>query len=362
LLVIWLSAFAGGAAQAHANGASYLSIVSAGADDRLAGAWDIAVADLELPLELDSDGDGRHTTSELMVRRAAIERFATARLRVRRGAEDCRVSVSGLTTRRRESETFARLALVGRCPRSGPVEISTSLFFGSPGYSTLLDVQTPGGRFPAVLSISGATWTEPAAISWLDTVSRFLREGVWHVLIGYDHVAFLVLLLLASVLRRSGAGWVAASGGREVARDLAGIVTAFTVAHSITLGLAATGTIRLPVQPIEVAIAGSIVVAGLLNLHPAMSRWRLRLAFGFGLVHGFGFANALQEIGGQELRLLPVLAGFNIGVELGQLMIVAAALPILWLLSRRAIYARRVMPALTLATALTGAVWLTSRL
>jgi uncharacterized membrane protein YqjE len=104
------------------------------------------------------------------------------------------------------------------------------------------------------------------------------------------------------------------------------------------------------------------VIAGVLNLFPAASRWRLRLAFGFGFVHGFGFANALAEIGAEGTRLASMLAGFNLGVEFAQLSIVGLTLPVLWLLSRTARYANRLMPALSLATALTGAVWFVGRL
>jgi hypothetical protein len=193
-------------------------------------------------------------------------------------------------------------------------------------------------------------------------VLLFAREGVWHVLIGYDHIAFLFLLLLPSVLHGSSAGWTMVTRLRDGIRDMVVIVTAFTVAHSITLGLAVSGLVQVPVQPIEVAIAGSIVVAGVINLFPAVSRWRLGLAFGFGLIHGFGFANALQEIGGGGVRLAPMLGGFNLGVEIGQLLIVAAILPLLWILGRTPLYATRIMPALSLATAMTGAIWFAGRL
>jgi hypothetical protein len=210
--------------------------------------------------------------------------------------------------------------------------------------------------------MNGSTWTQPPAPSVLATSWRFLREGVWHVLIGYDHIAFLLLLLLPSVLRGSSSGWTASARGGEVMRDLLKIVTAFTLAHSVTLGLAATGTVHLPEQPIEIAIAASIVVAGVLNLFPAAAHWRLRLALGFGLIHGVGFANALQGIDAEGFRLAPMLVGFNAGVEVAQLLIIVAALPFLWLLSRRPAYPQRVMPALSVATALTGAFWLIGRL
>ena len=362
LLAACMSMLAGQVAEAHANGASYLRVVSGDQDAGISATWDIAAADLQLPLELDANGDSVFTAAEISARHAVIMQFATSRLSIGRGGDDCRMSVDALTTRLRESQLYLSLQLNGTCPQSGPVDVTTDLFFGSRGYSTLLDVQTPNGRFPAVLSMGGASWIEPAAPSMLDTLLRFLREGVWHVLVGYDHIAFLLLLLLPSVLRGTEVGWTAAESGREVIRDLLKIVTAFTIAHSVTLGLASAGVVRIPVQPIEVAIAGSIVVAGLLNLFPAASGWRLRLAFGFGFVHGFGFANALREIATDGSHLAPMLAGFNLGVEVVQLLSVAVTLPILWLLSRTSRYASRLMPAMSITTALTGAIWFIGRL
>ncbi len=362
LLALILGVATSGAVLAHANGTSHLRIAAGNAGVQLTATWDIAAADLQLPLELDTDGDGSLTAGELAARGSALARFATDHLVIRRSGADCDIQSGTPTVSARESETFVSLPLHAVCAADGPLEVSTNLFFGSPGYSALLDVHTPHHRFAAALSMNGATWKEPAVPSVLATSWRFLQEGVGHVLIGYDHIAFLLLLLLPSVLHASSSGWVAAANGRQVLRDLLKIVTTFTVAHSVTLGLAATETVHVPTQPIEVAIAGSIVVAGLLNLFPSAALWRMPLALVFGLVHGFGFANALQGVDVSGFRLTPMLAGFNLGVEVAQLLIIAAALPILWLLSRTRGYARRVMPALSIATALTGGVWLIGRL
>jgi len=361
LLVLCLLILASGAAQAHASGASYLRIIADGGE-RIDVLWDIAVADLSMPLELDVDGDGALTAIEIDARRPAIAQFALQRIGIHRGGGDCRLSIGELESRQRNSEEFLRLKFDGVCSRQGPIDVSTSLFFGSRAYSALLDLRTRNGRFPAALSMDSANWTEPTVASVSGTLLRFLREGFRHVLIGYDHIAFLLLLLLPSVLRRTNSGWSAATSGRAVVLDLLKIVTTFTIAHSVTLGLATTGAVRVPSQPIEVVIAASIVIAGVLNLFPDASRWRLRLAFGFGFVHGFGFANALAEIGDEGTRLAPMLAGFNLGVEFAQLSIVGLTLPVLWLLSRNSRYANRLMPALSLATALTGAVWFAGRL
>lgn len=362
ILLFLLSCLASSAAGAHANGSSYLRVFDGREGSAIAVRWDIAVADLELPLGIDRDGDGRWSVDEIALSSSAIARFAGERIDIGRGGEPCRLTIAGVELRSRESEKHARLQLDGACPASGRIEVSTGLFFGSADYTALFELVTPTGATRAVLAMDRPHWIEPATPSMLATLGQFLREGFRHVLIGYDHVAFLLLLLLPAVLRRTVTGWTTATDRRAVVLELLKIVTAFTVAHSFTLGLAASGALRLPVQPIELAIAASIVIAGLLNLVPRAARWRLALAFGFGFVHGFGFANALREIDAAGAGLVPLLAGFNIGVELAQLAIVAVVLPVLWVMSRGSGYARRWMPALSVATAMTGAVWFVGRL
>jgi len=161
---------------------------------------------------------------------------------------------------------------------------------------------------------------------------RFLRLGVEHIFTGYDHIAFLLALLLL--------------GGRFL--DLVKIVTSFTIAHSVTLALAALGILNPPSRWVEALIAASIVaVAGenLWVLRPAKGgsarvatalQHRWRITFAFGLVHGFGFAAALQELKLPRSALVAGLVSFNLGVEVGQVAIVALAFPLLsWLRSLR---------------------------
>jgi hypothetical protein len=120
--------------------------------------------------------------------------------------------------------------------------------------------------------------------------------------------------------------------------------------------------VHVPTHPIEVAIAASIAVAGGINLLPRLSRLRLPLAFGFGLVHGFGFANALSEIDSSGTALLPLLAGFNIGVELAQLAIVSLVLPLIYLARGTRWYATGLMPLGSCALGAAGIVWLLQRI
>jgi len=201
-------------------------------------------------------------------------------------------------------------------------------------------VFTPVSRVLTVGAAGATTATEQDA-----SFRRFFVLGVEHIWTGYDHLAFLLALLLP---------------GGTLAR-LAGIVTAFTIAHSITLGLAALGIFTLPVRPVEAAIAASVVVAALDGLRPHAHDRRWLLTFAFGLIHGFGFAGVLREVGlPADAVALPLLA-FNLGVEAGQLAIVVLAVPLI----RAAAGSRHgptLLRAIALAIAALGAFWLTSRL
>jgi hypothetical protein len=139
------------------------------------------------------------------------------------------------------------------------------------------------------------------------------------------------------------------------------IVTAFTVAHSITLSLAALGYVHLPSRLVESAIAASVVLAAFNNLVPFFAERGWMVAFGFGLLHGFGFANALRDLGLQHGQLAATLFGFNLGVELGQLAIVAVFLPLAYALRGLLFYRRFVLQAGSVAIMLVASTWLAER-
>jgi HupE/UreJ protein len=378
-IVVALLALHGAQAEAHATSTSYLVANESG--ERITITWDVAVADVHWALGLDADGNGAITWHEIETRRNDIAALAAARLEVARGGHICDSRFTDLLLTEHAGEPHLSLGFNARCGRAGAgsgasdavavassnpadaLAISATLFFDKDATQrTLIDVSTAGGGYTSILSRDSPTWWEPPAPSVLDTFATFVGQGLWHVWIGYDHLAFLLLLLLPGVLRSTAAGgWQGTRSFREIARDLLRIITAFTLAHSVTLALATTGTVHVPVRPVEMAIALSIVIAGLLNLFPAAARARLALAFGFGLIHGFGFANALAELGSTGARLVPTLAGFNIGVELAQIALVALVLPVLLRARHSGFYAWRFMPAASLAAAMAGAAWLAAR-
>ncbi|MGO9711742.1 MAG: HupE/UreJ family protein [Polyangiaceae bacterium] len=174
----------------------------------------------------------------------------------------------------------------------------------------------------------------------------FVGMGIEHILTGFDHLLFLLGLVLVA---------------RGV-RSLVGVVTAFTVAHSITLALAATGVWAPSARIIEPAIALSIAYVGAENLLLRDTSKRWRLAFAFGLVHGFGFAGALRAIALPRAEVPVALVGFNVGVELGQLVVLAGVLPVVALLRQRPWFEARGVKGLSAAIALVGLVWFFQRL
>jgi hypothetical protein len=177
--------------------------------------------------------------------------------------------------------------------------------------------------------------------------AAFVRLGVTHILAGWDHLLFLATLL------------VVCTSPSEAIRA----VSAFTVAHSLTLALAVVGWVRLPAALVEPAIAASIVVTACLNcLGVRGARERFGLTFGFGLVHGLGFAGALADLGGMPgWPLLRSVLAFNVGVEVGQLAVAASLLPLVWRLGRSPAYARAAVLGCSGASMLLGAAWFVER-
>ena len=177
------------------------------------------------------------------------------------------------------------------------------------------------------------------------TAGQFFWEGVKHILEGYDHIAFLIALL------------VAATRLRQVAL----IVTAFTLAHSVTLILAARGIVHLPSRAVECAIAATILYVAAENLLRSHPRHRWGLTFCFGLIHGFGFANVLAELTLPSDAMISSLLLFNVGVEAGQLAIVLVLWPILHRLGRLR-WGRKLKACVNVVIALLGLAWLLDRI
>lgn len=207
-----------------------------------------------------------------------------------------------------------------------------------------IEVPLPGS--PGAGSGSAAA---PTTATESPTFWAFIKLGVEHIWTGYDHLLFLFALL---VVCRSF-------------RSIVGIVSCFTLAHSLTLALATLNVVNLPSRLVEAAIAASIVFVGVENLwrRGEEPRGRWALTFAFGLIHGFGFASVLRDLGvgsGAQGVAMPLFT-FNLGVELGQIAVAAVVLPVVWQLRKRESFLRRGVPALSALVALAGLYWLLQR-
>jgi HupE / UreJ protein len=364
-LIALLTAILVPTAWAHKPSDSYLTInVKAAA---IEGQWDIALRDLDFALTLDADGNGELTWGEVRARHADIAAYATQRLAVTADDKPCSLSIGEQQIDEHTDGLYSVLPLALQCEAASPtrVALNYTLFAElDPQHRGLLNLSARGASRSAVLGPQQAAQSfELGEIDRWRQFIDYVREGVWHIWIGLDHILFLLSLLLPSVLvwQAGQRKWQAVNSFREAFVDVLKVVTAFTLAHSITLSLAALGIIELPSRLVESVIAASIVVAALNNIWPRVIGRLWMVAFGFGLVHGFGFASVLADLGLPRDALVLALVGFNVGVELGQLAIVIVFLPLAYALRRTLFYRRWVMVGGSVLIALLAAVWLLER-
>jgi HupE / UreJ protein len=368
-----LFAFAA-AANAHKSSDSYLQIDAA--DKGLAVRWDIALRDLDAALDLDADEDGKLTWGEVKAAWPRIQSYALGRLAI----EGCALRPTGQALERRNDGAYAVLMLAADCTLGAAPVITYSLFrevdpthrgiakvqrTGQPVALSMLDptraaTAAAAGSTPAPTTTTAET-DAPAHAAAPTGAWGFLREGIRHILTGYDHVLFLLCLLLPSVMRRTPQGWKAVDKLSQAVWPVVGIVSAFTVAHSITLGLAAMKVVSLSPSFIEPAIAVTIILAALDNVWPIFPVRRVVVTFFFGLIHGFGFAGVLAELNLPTAQFAWALLQFNLGLELGQLMIVVSVTAVLFLLRPWPRYRVWVIRGGSMAAMLVGVLWLIER-
>ena len=349
-------------AEAHKPSDSYLRLKIDGAE--VSGQWDIALRDLEQAIGLDANGDGDITWGELRARHANIAAYALARLNFAGDGKNCPLRVTGHEVDHHSDGAYEVLRFAADCAAApAAIEIGYSLFFDFDAqHKGLLNLEYQSRIHSLVFTPERSKQSfVPGELSALRQFLSYGREGVWHIWIGYDHILFLVSLLLPAVLLRERRRWLPVARFPDAFWDVFKVVTSFTVAHSITLSLAALGVISLPSRLVESAIAASVVLAALNNLLPVVGGRRWVVAFAFGLIHGFGFASVLTELGLPREALLLALVGFNLGVETGQLAIVAAFLPLAYYLRASWFYRRVVLFGGSMAIVAIAMVWLLER-
>ncbi len=356
--LLWFALVFSAAAQAHQASEAYLVYRVGGVE--VEQRLDIALRDLDRDLALDADGDGSLNWGEVRARWPDIEALAHDGLRFTADGAACTpLDRSAPLLDEHSDGTHAVLVSHWRCP--APVhalEIDYRLFAHTDAAHRGLARLVGAAGEPLVL-VPGAGPQRLNAES--QGLGGFVVEGMGHIASGLDHVLFLVTLLLVAVLRREGTGWAPRASARNALAETLKLVTAFTLAHSVTLGLAASGLIDPPAAVVESLIALTVLLAALDNLRPSVPGPRWAMVGLFGLVHGVGFAGPLKDLGLRGAELVLPLLGFNVGVELGQLAVVALLLPpALWLRARPA-YRAWIVPGLSAAVAALALVWCLER-
>jgi hypothetical protein len=358
LLGLTLSA----ASSAHVASNGFLTAHAEGRE--IAGSLELQVRDLELAVGVDANGDGKVTWRELRAAEARLAAYAAEHLAFSAQGVPCELGFGALRVSDRVDGSYAWLPFGARCAQ--PIRrlgIRYALLEGvDPSHRGLLTLTCGSAAQTGVLG-GPASRLE----FWVDESSRlrafleYFHAGVWHIWSGIDHLLFLLSLLLPAVLLRTRDRWQPVAQARPALLNIVKVVTAFTLAHSITLTLAALGVVRLPTRLTESIIAASIVVAALNNVFPWVTEARARIAFAFGLLHGFGFASVLADMGLPSGARLTSLAAFNLGIETGQMAVVAAIMPFIYILRTGAFYRRALMPWGSAAIALLALVWLVER-
>ena len=341
-------------AKAHDPGLSSLTIRQL--PNSLEATLTLAVKDAGQVADLDENHDGTVSQTEFGRGQSQLEIAVARELLI--AADGKVVKESSIHSRLDENnnvEVLLNFDAVG----FSSLEIQSKIIASLPlGHRQYLQVQNSRGEniFERLLSAAAdrATLEMPDAhssVSALEAVSsftNFLCLGVKHILTGYDHLLFLFGLLLVA---------------RGFFSSL-GIITSFTIAHSITLAVATLHLVQIPSRIVEPLIAASIVFVGAENLlRGDIPKARRIVPFGFGLIHGFGFASALREagIGSGTAGIMLPLFSFNLGVEFGQIMVAALALPIIWKLRENPLFIARWAPACSATVVLLGSFWFVQR-
>jgi hypothetical protein len=346
-------------AQAHKPSDSYLTLNVKG--QQVCGQWDIALRDLDFALGLDQNGDGDLTWDEIRSQHQAIAAYAGERLALSTGQGACPLVIGGQLIDNHTDGAYTVLRFTAACPAAiDALTVNYRLFADiDPQHKGLVKLEHEGLTSTAIFSPDRSRQSlSLASPSRWEQFRDYVKHGVWHIWIGFDHILFLLSLLLPAVMMPAAAKQ--AQTMKAAFFDVLKVVTAFTLAHSLTLTLASLHVVSLPARWVESAIAASVALAALNNLWPLFRGRRWVAAFVFGLVHGFGFAGVLADLGLPQSALVLSLFGFNVGVEIGQLAIVGVFLPVAFALRKTWLY-RQLLTTGSALIVMIAAVWLVER-
>ncbi|WP_423798359.1 HupE/UreJ family protein [Neobacillus sp. SAB-20_R2A] len=306
--------------------------------------------DYELKLDLEELGHALNKTTEEkeLINNKIVEQYINSHIKLYADSQQIEGSVEKTDIEMIKERPFAVINLaynIDHKPEKLVMEYNMFMDDSDPSHANFATIKMDGKQQEKILTFESRE-LEIGEVSLLQNVKQFVVLGLEHIFTGYDHILFIISLLF----------------GAKTFRHILSLVTAFTIAHSITLALATFDIVQLPSRFVESAIALSIVYVALMNIFNKDSKHQPWLAFAFGLIHGFGFAGILSEMRLDTNHMAASLLSFNIGIEIGQLIIVSLVYPlILWIKKLTVKPIKWVIPGTSAAILAFGLVWFIQR-
>lgn len=358
---------------AHELSSGYLTL-SASENNTFNGELLLKPDDIGQVAGLDTNGNGALTWGEIHQNQPLLESYITEVLSIKVDDSPCKISLSMPNIRSVSGDSYLVSPIQVTCDSVGTLGIHyDGIFEHSPTHKLLVNVNLAGQSgsrsqsstentsVTSVLDLDNRSVTYDAVTTSLTALFiSLVYEGVWHIFIGIDHILFLVATLLTVNLARAQKQWQKEPSASRILKHTVILVSAFTLAHSITLTATALNFIALDSRLVELGIAISVLLTALNNIYPLIVRLGI-ITFAFGLLHGMGFASVFADLNAQSSNLVLSVAAFNIGVEVGQLAIVAVLLPLLLWLRHYTFYAKTLMPLLSSVIAIIAINWTIQR-
>jgi len=342
---------------AHQLSTSYIALNNE--TDVLTGSWQVALADIEPYIAFDVSGNGEITWDEVMINQQDVADFTLENIIINKENLPCPLLIDPqLQLDKHFNQSYLVIFFESKCQFTESISLRYNAFFNQDANHKAI-VHVTSGNLVATRVFTEVKQNHKIDLkssSNLQTFTQYSQQGILHIWFGIDHVLFLLALLLTCVLSRKEKQWQAIKSKKLIFKETAILITAFTLAHSITLTMTALDLMNPSSRWVELSIALSVLFAALNNIWPVVLRlgW---VTFAFGLLHGMGFASVLGELGlATEQKLLSVLS-FNFGVELGQLTLLALILPLLMAARDKTWYQKWVMPTSSTVIAMFAIQW-----
>ncbi|MEM1375073.1 MAG: HupE/UreJ family protein [Pseudomonadota bacterium] len=357
------------AASAHSTNQSYIYYFVT--ETTLGGSFETEFKTLGAELDIDADGDGTITEEEIRAEKALIDAYLVDNIRLADGLESLTIRPGDIDVLRKNGLRFAKIAFEVSGFETTPetvrttftgmwntfgtdhemlVLIATNTRTGLEGNNTAIGTWFTANDFSHEISLNGMpTFT---------LLGEMIEQGVLHIWLSFDHVLFMIALLIPAVMVVAAGRWEATEGLGGPFLTVLKLVTIFTIAHSVTLTVAAYGYLRLPERVVEAMIAVSIAYVALSILIPRLHRHLVWVIVFFGLFHGMGYAISLEPVIIEPNQILMTLLGFNLGIEIGQIAIILVVFPVLYLLRTTQFYDWVVMRAGSVVLLAISLLWL----